>query len=201
MLPPSGQKINLCSINAKSYNNIWQYSPNFVATVYKRPFLFQHDNPLMHKAKFIMKFGVEEGVWPAQSPDLNSIQHLWDEMKQRLRARLYHPTSVANLTNAFVAKWEQNPCSLFPKSCEKSSQKSGGWYCIAGNKCPWFWNEMFNHIWLQCSGIHILLVMRCMQFVLVLMLLSINKCGLTHILVNIYEVWQIRCRECSLLLL
>uniref|UniRef100_A0A3Q3B2X9 Sterol carrier protein 2b n=1 Tax=Kryptolebias marmoratus TaxID=37003 RepID=A0A3Q3B2X9_KRYMA len=31
------------------------------------------------------KFGVEELDWPVQSPDLNPIQHLWDELEQRLR--------------------------------------------------------------------------------------------------------------------
>lgn len=40
---------------------------------------------------------------PAQSPDLNLSQHFWHE----LRASPYRPTSVADLTNAFVAEWEQ----------------------------------------------------------------------------------------------
>ena len=34
--------------------------------------------------------------------DMNSIQHLWDELGHRLRARPYHPSSVFDLTNAPV---------------------------------------------------------------------------------------------------
>ena len=41
------------------------------------PFLFQHDNASVHKArsvqKWFVKIGVEELDWPAQSPDLNPI--------------------------------------------------------------------------------------------------------------------------------
>ena len=41
---------------------------------------------------------VEELDWPAQSPDFNPIEQLWDE--RRLRARTKRPTSVPKLTNA-----------------------------------------------------------------------------------------------------
>ncbi|KAK3508009.1 hypothetical protein QTP70_010149 [Hemibagrus guttatus] len=52
------------------------------------PFLFQHDCTPVHKARSIKtwmsEFGVEELDWPAQSPDLNQTEHLWDELEQRL---------------------------------------------------------------------------------------------------------------------
>ena len=55
------------------------------------------------------EFGVEELDWPAQSPDLNPIEHLWDELQQRLRARPSRPTSVSDLTNALLEEWSKIP--------------------------------------------------------------------------------------------
>ena len=55
------------------------------------------------------EFGVEELDWPAQSPDLNPIEHLWDELERRLRARPSRLTSVSDLTNALLEEWSKIP--------------------------------------------------------------------------------------------
>ena len=76
----------------------------------ERPFLFQDDNSPVHKERSIQKWFVETVVeelnWPAQSPDLNPIEHLWDEFEHRLRARPNHQTSVSDLTHALVVEWK-----------------------------------------------------------------------------------------------
>ena len=45
-------------------------------------------NAPVHKArstqKLFVEIGVEELDWPEQSPDLNPIKHLWDELECRL---------------------------------------------------------------------------------------------------------------------
>jgi hypothetical protein len=50
------------------------------------PFLFQHDNAPVHKArsmqKLFVEIGVEELDWPEQSSDRNPIEHLWDELER-----------------------------------------------------------------------------------------------------------------------
>lgn len=53
-------------------------------------FLLQRDNAQVHKARF-SKIGVEELDWPGQSRDVSPIQHLWNELDGRLRARTYQP--------------------------------------------------------------------------------------------------------------
>lgn len=46
--------------------------------------------------------GWEELDWPPRSPDLNQTEPTWDELKQRLRTRPPHPTSVSDLTNGLL---------------------------------------------------------------------------------------------------
>lgn len=90
-------------------------------------FPFQHDYAQVHKARFI-KTWMDERVW-VWGPDLNPTEHLWEELKRRLRARPSRPTSVPDLINAFLEEWSKIPINLvenLPRRAEAVIAAKGG---------------------------------------------------------------------------
>lgn len=69
--------------------------------------IFQQDNAPAHSAKstsrVLSQLGINVMQWPANSPDLNPIEHLWAELKRLLRKSRPWPTNV----NQLVAKLDK----------------------------------------------------------------------------------------------
>jgi len=53
--------------------------------------------------------------WPSQSPDLNPIEHLWNEVDRRLRNDSRKPTSKESLWELLQEIWE----GIDPEFCQK----------------------------------------------------------------------------------
>ena len=56
--------------------------------------------------------------WPAQSPDLNPIENLWDELKRRLRKNEYKAKNKAELFNLIKEEWYKISLAIINKLIE-----------------------------------------------------------------------------------
>jgi transposase len=76
----------------------------------------QQDNARAHTARatrdFLQQNNVNVMNWPALSPDLNPIEHLWDEIQNRLNEETPSPTTAAELSVAFQRVWALIPMAF-----------------------------------------------------------------------------------------
>ena len=72
------------------------------------PAILMHDNARPHVAmicrQFLNRNNVNVLSWPAVSPDMNPIEHIWDYLGRKVRARgnVHNPR---DLENALIQEW------------------------------------------------------------------------------------------------
>jgi hypothetical protein len=74
---------------------------------------FQQDNARPHTARITQAFLQQQNIdvlpWPSKSPDLNSIEHIWDELDHRVRQRPHKPITLQELHQALQEEWDNLP--------------------------------------------------------------------------------------------
>jgi DDE superfamily endonuclease len=100
--------------------------------------IFQHDNDPKHTSKMATKWLSDHGfsvmVWPAQSADLNPIEHLWKHIKDRLKEYENPPKGVLELWERVEKEWNaipaevcQNLIESMPRRVEAVIKAKGGY--------------------------------------------------------------------------
>ena len=78
--------------------------------------IFQHDNDPKHVSNLARRWLTENEVevldWPAQSPDLNPIEHLWHHLKRRLSNYESEPKSIHELWVRVETEWDKIPTNV-----------------------------------------------------------------------------------------
>ena len=75
--------------------------------------IFQDDNARPHRGRvalgFLENHGISHMEWPAVSPDLNPIEHLWDMLERRVRPLITPACTLPELRRLLTQEWDRIP--------------------------------------------------------------------------------------------
>ncbi|UYV60537.1 hypothetical protein LAZ67_1001440 [Cordylochernes scorpioides] len=78
--------------------------------------ILMDDNARPHRARLVNEYLQSENIrrmdWPARSPDLNPIEHVWDALGRRIGARHPSPRTLVELRTALLEEWGLLPLDL-----------------------------------------------------------------------------------------
>ena len=100
--------------------------------------IFQQDNASCHSAKYTKDWMARNGItlldWPAQSPDLNPIEHLWDALGRQLGCRAF--SNNEELWKHLQEQWQLIPrvyistlVESMPRRVQAVIKARGGYTC------------------------------------------------------------------------
>ncbi|GFW75242.1 transposable element Tcb2 transposase [Trichonephila clavipes] len=100
-------------------------------------FIFMDDNARPHRTLAVEELLESEDItrmdWPAYSPDLNPIEHVWDALGRLIAARLIHPENTQQLKQMLIEEWALVPQEMLHqlvlsmrRGCEATIAVRGG---------------------------------------------------------------------------
>lgn len=104
-------------------------------------FILMDDNARPHRAHLVDNFLFDEGIlrmdWPACSPDMNPIEHVWDMLGRRVATRSSPPETIQQLESSLLQEWERIPQSLIDNLIDSMPRRCATLLSVRGNHTPY----------------------------------------------------------------
>ncbi|GFU66637.1 transposable element Tcb2 transposase [Trichonephila clavipes] len=104
-------------------------------------FLFMDGNAPCHHTvaaeQLLESEDIERMDWPARSPDLNPIEHVWDFLGRRLAARTSPPVTIRELRLALQDEWAAMPQQLIDTLILSMGRRCETCLAVRGDHMPY----------------------------------------------------------------
>ncbi|GFS62288.1 transposable element Tcb2 transposase [Trichonephila clavipes] len=103
--------------------------------------ILMDDNCRRHRANLVEDFLFEEGIvrreWPACSPDLNPIEHIWGALGRRVANRQPPLQTLQELEGALLEEWNRIPQLVINSLIDSMPQRCSTLLAVRGNHIPY----------------------------------------------------------------
>ncbi|GFY31295.1 transposable element Tcb2 transposase [Trichonephila clavipes] len=104
-------------------------------------FILMDDNCRPHRANLVEDFLFEEGIirmeWPACSPNMNPIEHVWDALGRRVAGRQPPPQTLRELERALLEEWNRIAQLVINSLIDSMPQRCSTLLAVRGNHTPY----------------------------------------------------------------
>ncbi|GFV19588.1 transposable element Tcb2 transposase [Trichonephila clavipes] len=104
-------------------------------------FILMDENCRLHRANLVEDFLFEEGIvrmeWPACSPDMNPIEHVWDALRRRVAGHQPPPQTLQELERALLEEWDRIPQLVINSLIDSMPQRCSTLLAVRGNHTPY----------------------------------------------------------------
>ncbi|GFW69814.1 transposable element Tcb2 transposase [Trichonephila clavipes] len=86
---------------------------------------------------FLFEEGIVRMEWPACSPDMNPIEHVWDTLGRRVAGRQPPPQTLQELERALLEEWVRIPQLVINSLIDSMPQRCSTLLAVRGNRTPY----------------------------------------------------------------
>ncbi|GFW66952.1 transposable element Tcb2 transposase [Trichonephila clavipes] len=104
-------------------------------------FIFMDDNARPHRTLAVEELLESEDItrmdWPAYSPDLNPIEHVWDALERRTTALLHHLKNTQKLKQMLIEEWALLPQEMLHQLALSMRRRYEATIVVRGGHIPY----------------------------------------------------------------
>ncbi|GFX25744.1 transposable element Tc3 transposase [Trichonephila clavipes] len=105
-------------------------------------FIFMDDNARPHRTLAVEELLESEDItridWPAYSPDLNPIEHVWDALGRCIAARLHHLENTKQLKQLLIEEWALLPQEMLHQLDLGMRRRCEATIAVRGGDIPYY---------------------------------------------------------------